>query len=427
MKLEPPLVAGCDVIDVGVVVVTYNSTSVVGTLMSTLEEGLRDLTWSATFVDNASSDNTIELVTAAGFEVVSLDANRGYAFAINEGAQRLGNARAILILNPDVELSPGSVAAMAKVLGDERVVGVVAPKMYLPDEQSSLERSQRREPSLSRTWGTALLGGPLSRRLAACSEAVADSRCYESAIDVDWAVGAVLLTSRRCFDTLGGWDESFFLYSEETDYCRRARDAGFAVRYTPEATVRHKGGDSFVNARLRSMMIVNKVRYYRRLHNVVASWCFFAGTLFHELTRSIAGRARIAGGGHRTALASSPAARDERIGVTTPEMTSALQSSVLRSRDRLAIRPLVASPRVAGPRGVERHRWAVLTAVSGRACLEHVVDELDVGSLVAERLAPIISTRAAVDAESSRRGEEQVLLDQVVAHRLKVTVAHEIS
>ena len=130
-----------------------------------------------------------------------------------------------------------------------------------------------------------------SRRFAACSEAVADRRCYESAVDVDWAVGAVLLTSRRCFDTVGGWDESFFLYSEETDYCRRARDAGFAVRYTPEATVRHKGGDSFVDARLRSMMIINKVRYYRRRHSVVASWCFFAGTLFHELTHAVAGRA----------------------------------------------------------------------------------------------------------------------------------------
>ena len=50
-------------------------------------------TWRATVVDNASTDNTTELITAAGFEVVSLDANRGYAFAINEGARRLGGAR----------------------------------------------------------------------------------------------------------------------------------------------------------------------------------------------------------------------------------------------------------------------------------------------------------------------------------------------
>jgi N-acetylglucosaminyl-diphospho-decaprenol L-rhamnosyltransferase len=175
------------------------------------------------------------------------------------------------------------------VLDDPRV-GIVAPKMYLPDECSTLERSQRRDPSLLRTWGTALLGGPISRRFASLSEAVADPARYERSCDVDWAVGAALLISRACLDAVGQWDESFFLYSEETDFCRRARRAGFRVRFTPDAVVRHEGGDGWINPRLRAMMTVNKVREYRRRHRPPASWCFFAGNLFHELTRGFAGR-----------------------------------------------------------------------------------------------------------------------------------------
>jgi GT2 family glycosyltransferase len=188
--------------------------------------------------------------------------------------------------------------------------------MYLPDVDSTLERSQRRDPSLASTWGTALLGGRVSRRLA-LSEAVADPRCYESTRDVDWAVGAVLLTSRRCLDYVGDWDESFFLYSEETDFCQRARAAGFAVRYTPDAVVRHKGGDGLVDPRLRAMMIVNKVREYRRRHRAVASWFFYAGNLVHELTRAVAGRTA-----SRTAARAllSPARRPPEINASTSLM-----------------------------------------------------------------------------------------------------------
>jgi N-acetylglucosaminyl-diphospho-decaprenol L-rhamnosyltransferase len=277
-------------IDVGVVVVTYNSADVIGMLLPTLDDGLRDLDWRVVFVDNASSDDTVAVIRAAGFDIISLDVNRGYAAAINRGTRHFTNARAILILNPDVALTRGSVTAMVNVLADDHV-GVVAPKMLLPDERLSLEPSQRRDPSLLRTWGGALLSDRISCRFATLSVAVNDPRRYEFACDVDWALGAVLLFSGRCIDVVGSWDESFFLYAEEIDYCRRARNAGFAVRYTPDAVVIHRGGRGGVNPRLRAMMIVNDVREYSRRNGVIASWCFYAGTFLREFSRALAGRA----------------------------------------------------------------------------------------------------------------------------------------
>ena len=278
-------------IDVGVVVVTYNSAGTVGALLSTLVDGLVGVEWRIVFVDNASSDGTVATIRGAGYEVIELDRNRGYAAAINRGTEHFPTARAILVLNPDVELTPGCAESLLRTIDTEDSIGVASPKTYIPEKADPLDHTQRREQSLSRIWGTALLGGRLSRRFAATSEAVADPRCYDVPRDVDWAVGAALLINRPCIDAVGEWDESFFLYSEETDFCRRARQAGFKIRYVPDAVVWHKGGEGLVNPRLRAMMIVNKVREYHRRHGQLASWCFFAGALFHELTRGLAGRA----------------------------------------------------------------------------------------------------------------------------------------
>jgi len=101
---------------------------------------------------------------------------------------------------------------------------------------------------------------------------------------VDWALGAVLAMSRTCYDTLGGWDQSYFLYSEETDVCLRARDAGLLTIYEPRSVAVHIGGASGRGSRTHAMQIVNRVRLHRRRHGVVASWCYFWLTLASELS-----------------------------------------------------------------------------------------------------------------------------------------------
>ena len=288
MSTEPP---GDDPIDVGVVVVTFNSAAVIGALLASLPAGLAGVRWQVVVADNDSHDDTAAVVADAGYDVVAVGRNAGYAAAINRGVAALPWTRSVLILNPDVELTPGCAAAMLGVLDRDPHVGVVAPKMFVGDPPTMLEPSQRRDPSLASTWATALLGAQIASRSPALFEAVTDPARYHVPQDVDWAVGAVLLCGRACVDAVGDWDESFFLYSEETDWCQRARQAGFAVRYTPSAIVHHRGGDGLVNPRLRAMMAVNKVREYRRRHRDGAAYLFLAGTWVHEWTRGLAGRA----------------------------------------------------------------------------------------------------------------------------------------
>lgn len=263
-------------LDLAVVVVTYNSAHVIGALLDSLPAALDGLTADVVVVDNGSTDGTADFLAARGGCRVVRSANIGYAGGINRGVREAVAAEAILILNPDVRLQAGSVPALMSALR-EPDVGIVAPQVLSP--QGSLELSLRREPTLPRALG-------LTRtKLAVFSEYVADRSAYTRPRTVDWALGAVLLMSRRCFEMLGGWDETYFLYSEETDLALRARDAGLLTRYEPTAIAVHIGGQSGRSRATHAMQIVNRVRLYRRRHGVLASWCYYLLAVANEVTR----------------------------------------------------------------------------------------------------------------------------------------------
>jgi N-acetylglucosaminyl-diphospho-decaprenol L-rhamnosyltransferase len=261
--------------DLDVVVVTYNSVHVIGDLLDSLPPALGALTADVIVVDNGSTDGTADFVAARGDCKVVRSANVGYAGGINRGVREGGSAEAILILNPDLRLSENAVPPLLKAL-HEPETGIVAPQVRSPGGE--LEFSLRREPSLLNAAGLSRTGW------SALSEHMSDPADYAQPRVVDWALGAALLISRSCYDLLGGWDESFFLYSEETDFCLRARDAGLLTRYEPGSVAVHIGGGSGRSGRTHSMQMVNRVRLYRRRHNALASWCYYGLTVARELS-----------------------------------------------------------------------------------------------------------------------------------------------
>jgi GT2 family glycosyltransferase len=266
--------------DVAVVVVTHNSAHVIGDLLASLPEALGDLTADVFVVDNASTDETPHVVRGRSDCQLIESSNVGYAAAINLGYEQMPGCPSLLVLNPDVRLGRGSVQAMWTALQQPRV-GVVAPLVL--DDAGELQFSLRREPSLLRAVGLNRTSWP------AFSEYVGRSDDYRRPRVVDWALGAVLLVSRSCYWAVGGWDPSYFLYSEETDFCLRARDAGYVTVFEPGAVVHHIGGQSGQSPTTHAMQIVNRVRLYRRRHGVLASSVYFALTLVSELTWTFRG------------------------------------------------------------------------------------------------------------------------------------------
>ncbi len=106
-----------------------------------------------------------------------------------------------------------------------------------------------------------------------------------------------MLVSRRCLEQVGPWDETFFLYSEETEFALRARDAGFALRYVPDAVATHLGGERHTSSQLWALLTVNRVRLYARRHGPIRTAAFWSAVTLNEALRALAGR-----GVHRAAL-----------------------------------------------------------------------------------------------------------------------------
>jgi GT2 family glycosyltransferase len=275
------------VTDIAVVVVTFNSAAHVGRLLTSLEPALGNLRSRVVVVDNNSSDDTVaRLRTDRRAEVLDQPDNRGFAAAINVGLSHTSEAPAVLILNPDLVLGSGSVPTLIAA-SREPDVGVVVPQMRTPG--GTIFRSLRREPTVGRALGVAVMGGRVASRFPSLSETVGDDGSYLRRCDVDWATGAAMLVTRECADAIGPWDESFFLYSEETDFAYRARQAGFRIRFEPAAVVIHRGGDGMTSPRLRSMIALNRVRYFRRRHGPTRSAVFYSSVLLNELSRGATG------------------------------------------------------------------------------------------------------------------------------------------
>lgn len=278
-------VAGAARVDVAVVVVTYNSASDIPALISDLRLAARDRPIRLIVVDNQSSDDTLHILrTHDDIVVVESGGNVGYGAGMNAGLRAIGNADAVLMLNPDLALAPGAVTRLLTAAAADRV-GAVVP--LIVDADGSIFPSLRREPTISRAIGDALLGSKIRSRPGSSSEIDSRPGSYLEAHDVDWATGAALLVPATVARQVGDWYEQFFLFSEETDYFRRIREIGHRVRFEPSAVVVHRGGGSgTASPTLATLMAVNRIRYVERYHGPAYSTLFRAAVALAEGLRS---------------------------------------------------------------------------------------------------------------------------------------------
>jgi N-acetylglucosaminyl-diphospho-decaprenol L-rhamnosyltransferase len=222
--------------DASVVVVTYNSAAWIERCLESVR-GLETIV-----VDNGSTDGTVALVRER-FPAVRLLAqeNAGMGGGNNAG-MRIASGRYFLLLNSDAWVVGDAVAQLVAFADEHPEAAVVGPRLLNPD--GSLQRSARAFPTLWRLATEYLF----LRKLAPRSRTL--NRFYEGGFDhdvvreVDWLFGACLLVRRDAADEVGLFDEDFFMFSEETDWCYRFRQAGWKVYFFPGAEVVHVGGGS---------------------------------------------------------------------------------------------------------------------------------------------------------------------------------------
>jgi N-acetylglucosaminyl-diphospho-decaprenol L-rhamnosyltransferase len=227
--------------DLSVIVVTFNGRELALATLRSARAALGPISAEWLVVDNGSSDGTADAVEAAFPDVtVFRSTNRGFA-AGNNVALPHARGRYVLLLNPDVEIEHGSFAELVAALDARPEVGVASVLQRATD--GTLLASIRRFPTPARGFGEALGAGSVPW-LARFQELDTDFDRYGEERSADWLVGAFLLVRREAAEETGPLDEGFFLYAEETDWCRRFRLHGWDVRHLPQMTITHHEGDN---------------------------------------------------------------------------------------------------------------------------------------------------------------------------------------
>ena len=281
---------------VTVVVVTHDSADVIdGALMSLTT--ITDPSLRVVVVDNASSDDTVERARRfPGVVVVEAGGNDGYAAGANTGARHARPRDHVLFANADVVWEPDTVRTLSSHVSRDPSCGIAFPMLCA--RTGELQHSIRFDPPTRRTLADAVLGGTRAGRWGV-GEVERRAAAYSGQRDVDWASGAAMLVSRACLDDLGGLDESFFLYSEETEFCQRARRRGWRVQFVPQARVVHDGGGLQSVPWLYALRTRNRLRLHARSNAAPRGVMFRLATLLHEVLRC---RSSVHRAGARAAL-----------------------------------------------------------------------------------------------------------------------------
>lgn len=225
---------------VGAVVVSYNAAAHLEVCLASLAaEGVA----ATVVVDNGSTDGSRAVAEAAGAAWLETGANVGYGRAANAGAGHPAVACLpwLLVCNPDVEITPGSVATLAATLRSDEALGAVGPRISNPD--GSLYPSARVFPDLLDAAGHGLLGLVAPRNRFTRRYRLLDWD-HSRLARADWVSGACFMARRTAWEQVGGFDPRYFMYLEDVDLCWRLAGAGWSVAYQPAAEVVHVQGVS---------------------------------------------------------------------------------------------------------------------------------------------------------------------------------------
>ncbi|MDM8519065.1 glycosyltransferase family 2 protein [Anaerolineales bacterium HSG6] len=244
--------------DLSIVIVNWN---VKDLLRACLESIATDFSHEIIVVDSASSDDSAEMIRQEfpHIGLIASQENLGYAKGNNLGTA-IAQGRYLLLLNPDTIVKPNTLEAMISYMDDHPKVGAIGPQLLWPNGDS--QSSRRRFPTLgSLFWESTLLGQWFPNNHYAQKYYMADQPA-EQTHQVDWVVGAAILIRRETWLETGFIDQNFFMYFEETDWCKRCTEKGWQIHYLPTAQIVHYEGKSSEQALTARTLRFQKSKLY---------------------------------------------------------------------------------------------------------------------------------------------------------------------
>lgn len=253
-------------VELSIIIVSWNVRDLLRQCLTSIDNERGELNLEVIVVDSASVDGTPDMVTADFPWVVLLaqGQNVGFPRGNNIGLKH-ARGRLLFLLNPDTIVKGDALMQMVDYMQNNADVGVLGPRLRYPD--GAIQSSKRRFPTVvtgffESTWLEPWAPKAVIERYQA--QDLADDRVA----DVDWVMGAALMVRRAVVEQVGPMDEEYFMYSEELDWCRRIKDAGWRVVYYPRAEIVHYEGKSSEQAVTERHINFQraKLRYFRKYH-----------------------------------------------------------------------------------------------------------------------------------------------------------------
>lgn len=278
------------------VVVSYLSAHVLDRCLASLEGAAPRRGTHIIVVDNASHDGSADIARqrlGAG-QVICLQKNRGFAAGVNAVARDF-RGRALALINPDVEMPPGSLDALADVLDAHPGAGLVAPRVV--SNAGAVEHTVGYFPTLRRAWQQALglhaLPGIVGRV----------ARFPSRTAPVDWVSGCAWLVRGDAMRAVGPLCEDYFMYWEDVDYCRLLHEGGWDVLATPDVCVVHTAGTGSAETEmLPADGGLGLSRYFARFHPDVSQSAVRRMMIASATLRRTGHAWRARGGNSRSAM-----------------------------------------------------------------------------------------------------------------------------
>lgn len=218
--------------EISVIIISYNTREMTLRCLGVLEKAMEGISYEVLLVDNASKDGSVDAVRAAfpATRIIANEKNTGFGAANNQ-AMAIAKGKFFLLLNSDAFPEPDAIRTLLDYMRANPKAGVTGPRTHNAD--GTLQLSCFRLPSPSYAWRENFWLTRGYRRWA-----------HDSVRSVDFVIGACMLVRREVYEKVGGFDETFFMYSEETDWQRRIHDAGWDIIFVPESRITHLGGSS---------------------------------------------------------------------------------------------------------------------------------------------------------------------------------------
>ena len=231
-----------------IVIVSYNARADLERCLSSLSAAPPRAPHEVIVVDNASSDGSPAAARAMGVRVIDAGANVGFARANNIGFKATGGAH-VLLLNSDTVIGsapgvPGAIDQLLLRLSQDADVAVIGPRLVDGDGRAELSFGRMIGP-LNEWRQKRLVTGQARHdpRISARVEAMTRREQF-----VDWVSGACLLVRRADAEAVGLFDERYFMYTEDVDFCAAIRARGRRILFMPSVEVRHLRGRSAASA-----------------------------------------------------------------------------------------------------------------------------------------------------------------------------------